>query len=85
VKINVHIERIVIEDIAVENSASIGAAVRTELVSRLAEGGVSPVFRQPGAHSFVNGGHIPWNKSKGEAHLGKYIATAIYSGIGAKK
>ena len=84
-KVNVHIERLVLEDITVENTASVRAAVRTELASRLAECGLGQVFRRAGAHSFVNAGSIAWNEGEGEARLGKQIANAIYGGIGEKK
>jgi hypothetical protein len=85
VKINVHIERVVLEDIAVESTAGVRTALRTELARRFAEGGLDHEFRQAGAHAFVNTGNIAWNGSRSEARLGRQIANAIYGGIGAKK
>jgi hypothetical protein len=84
-KINVHIERLVLDGIAVENSARLRGAVETELASHLAQYGLAHAFRQGGAHSFLNAGEIAWDGSKSEAQLGKRIAGAVYGGIGEKK
>jgi hypothetical protein len=84
-KIHLHIERLVLDGIAVDQPRVLRAALERELTSRLMEGGLSPDLRSGGAVPSVRGGAIELGQGSNSARLGTQIAGAVYPGIGARK
>lgn len=84
-KIRVHIERLVLEGVAVEQPRILRKALEQELTGRLMEGSLSREFRGGGAVPHVHGGAIELGQGSHPAKLGTQIAGAVYRGIGARK
>ena len=86
-KINVHIERLILDGLPVrdDQAPSVRAAVESELTRLIAAGGLSHEARSGGAVPALRGGNIQVDKAGPPAGLGKQIAGAVYSGIGNKK
>jgi hypothetical protein len=84
-KIYLHIERLVLDGVAVEQPRVLRRALEKELSRRLMDGGLSPEFRTGGAVARVHGGSIELGKGSNPAKLGTQIAGAVYRGIGASK
>jgi hypothetical protein len=84
-KIHLHIERLVLEGVAVDQPRILGKALERELTTRLREGGLSPDLRSGGAVPHVRGGAIKLGQGSHPAGLGTQIAGAVYRGIGARK
>ena len=84
-KIHLHIERLVLDGMAVDQPRTLGAALERELTIRLRDGGLSAEFRAGGAVPHVRGGAIELGRGSHPAKLGTQIAGAVYRGIGAKK
>lgn len=80
-KINVHIQRLVLEGIEVPRGqqAALQVAVETELARLLAEGGLG---LPGGSLRSVQGGQITGVNGNDPAGLGQQIARAVYGGIG---
>ena len=84
-KINIHIERVILDGVAVDRPRLLRSALEKELTHRLTEGGLSAEFRRGGAVPYVPGGGIEFGESHPPARLGTQIANAVYRGIGARK
>jgi len=84
-KIHLHIERLVLDGVAVDQPRILREALAQELTSRLTEGGLSPELRPGGALPYLRGGAIELGQGSHPARLGTQIAGAVYRGIGARK
>jgi hypothetical protein len=84
-KIHLHIDRLVLDGVSVEQPRVLRAAVEQELAGRLKRGGLSQELRSGGALPSVRGGAIELGHGTGPARLGTQIAGAVYRGIGAGK
>jgi hypothetical protein len=84
-KIHLHIERVVLDGVAVDRPRILRRALERELTSRLKEGGLSPELRSGGAIPRASGGGIELDKSSNSTKLGAQIASAVHRGIGARK
>ncbi len=84
-KIHLHIERVVLDGVPVDQPRTLRKALAQELTSRLMEGGLLPELRSGGAVPHVGGGAIELSQRFHPARLGSQIAGAVYHGIGAKK
>jgi len=83
--VNVHIERLVLEgvDVASEQRGALHAAVETELVRLLTQGGLASHLSGGGATPRIDGGAISVPGGRKPAQLGRQIAAAVYGGIGS--
>jgi hypothetical protein len=81
--IKVHIERLVLEGLPIEqrHGAEVQAAVEGELSRLMSKGGLSPELKSGGAVPFVRTDGI---KSIGgsPAQIGRQIAKSVYGGMG---
>jgi hypothetical protein len=84
-KIHLHIERLILDGVAVDQPRILSKALEQELAGRLMEGGLSPELRSGGAVSSVRGGAIELGHGSHPAKLGTQIAGEVYRGIGARK
>lgn len=84
-KIHLHIERLVLDGVPVDEPRVLRGALERELTCRLMEGGLSPDLRSGGAVPSVRGGAIELGQGSNSARLGTQIAGAVYPGIGARK
>jgi hypothetical protein len=84
-KINVHIERVILDGVEVDHPIRFRRSLEKELARRLKEGGVSAEFRQGGIRPYVAGGAIRLNEGHDAARLGTQIAGAAYHGIGGRR
>jgi hypothetical protein len=84
-KIHVHIERVILEGVAVDRPRLLRGALEKELTHQLTEGGLSAEFQHGGAAPRVSGGGIKFAEGHPSARLGTEIANAVYRGIGARK
>jgi hypothetical protein len=82
-KVHVHIERLVLDGIAIErtHAGRVRAAVERELTRLMASGGTVESLRQGGAVPYLRGGNIRINKENQPATLGRQIAAAVHSGF----
>ncbi len=82
-KINLHIERLVLDgvDIAPSQRHFLQASVTTELTRMLTEGGVSSSFATGNALSRTTADCIQLTTNNPE-QLGQQIAQSVYGGIG---
>lgn len=86
-RINVHIERLVLEGLpaTAHQAAEIQRAVETELAGLLARGGLSRELRGGIAVPRVRAGILQLGPDNRPAQLGRGIARAVHSGIGDRK
>ena len=84
-KIHLHIERVVLEGVAVDQPRILRKALEQELTGRLKEGGLSPELSAGVAVPHMRGGEIELARGSHSARLGTQIGGALYRGIGAKK
>jgi len=84
-KIHLHIERVVLDGVPVDQHRILRRALEQELTSRLMEGGLLPELSSGGAVPHVRGGAIEFTPRSHPARLGSQIAGAVYRGIGARK
>jgi hypothetical protein len=84
-KIHLHIERVVLDGVPVDQPRILRKALEQELTSRLMKGGLLPELRSGGAVPHVHGGAIELSQRSHPARLGSQIAGAVYRGIGARK
>jgi hypothetical protein len=84
VKINLHIERLVLDGLPVSRlqGSLVQAAVERELARLLVTGGLSPGFQAGGAVPSLRVGNIRLEKERQPGAIGKQIADAVYGGIG---
>lgn len=82
-KINVHIDRLVLEglDITSDRSPLLQRAVETELTRLLTGGGLAPSLAQGVALPRIAAGNIEFNDGNNPAPLGQQIAQSVYGGI----
>lgn len=80
--IKLHIERVILDGVAVQHPRHLRSALERELTERLREGGLSAEFRRGGAVPHVAAGSIDVGREHGGARLGTKIAGAVYRGIG---
>jgi len=81
-KIHLHIDRVLLDGIAVEQPHVLRSALEVELAGRLAEGGLAAEFRARTALPRAAGGAISVERKAGAAQLGRQIAGSVYRGIG---
>ncbi len=82
--IHVHIERLILEGLPVEQrqTPQVQAAVEAELMRLLAAGGLAPAWQTGGATPRVAAADIQLPGQPNPAHVGRQIAGAVYRGIG---
>jgi hypothetical protein len=82
-KIELHIERLVVEGLPVEQRQGprLQAAVEQELARLLAAGGVLAQFNTGTAMAVIDGGTIQWGAGSDAAGIGKQIAAAVNGGL----
>jgi hypothetical protein len=83
--IHLHIERLVLDGVSVDQPRVLRAALEQELAGRLMQGGLSRELRSGGALPSVGGGAIELGQGSHPARLGAQIAGAVYRGIGGRK
>jgi len=84
-KINVHIERVILDGVPVDRPRLLRGALEKELTHQLTQGGLSAEFGHGCAVPYVAGGGIGLRENDPSARLGTQIANAVYRGIGARK
>lgn len=84
-KINLHIERLVLEGLPVEQPHILRRSLEADLAGRLMEGGISEELRAQRSAPHVLGGAMRVEQKPGSARLGTQIASAVYHGIGARR
>lgn len=86
-KINLHIERLVLEGVQADQPRLLRQALEQELTGRLREGGLAQELSRGGAVPHVDGGSIGLDQGTRShpAKLGTQIAGAVYRGIGGAK
>ncbi len=82
--IHLHIERLVLDGVAVDQPNILRKALEQELAERLRQGGLSPELRPGGAVPYLRGGAIALGQGSQPTRLGTQIAGAVYRGIGAR-
>lgn len=84
--INLHIERLVIEDMDWDGGAdkALSRAVSQEIRQKLAIGGLGLPVHEDTAYTSIRGGNVAIGPSEPVSVLGKNIANAIYRGIGPR-
>ena len=85
-KINLHIERLVLDGLPVGagQSGLIQSAIETELARLLTEGGLSSELMAGGAMPRLTASPIQLTNDATPARLGQQIARAVHSGIGGQ-
>ena len=83
-KINVHIERLILDGVAADRRL-LRQALTQELTRQLIAGGLSPELRRGGAVPRVHGGEIEIGRQHSKTKLGSQIAGAVYRGIGDRR
>jgi hypothetical protein len=83
-KINLHIERLVLEDVPMSAAEKLAfqAAIRTELTHLLGSSGVSEELRAGMALTHMRAGTVRLNENSGPKKLGTDVAHAIYQAVG---
>jgi hypothetical protein len=86
-RINLHIERLILEGLPVTSlqGPQLQAAIEKELTRLLAVHGLSDELRRGTAVPRVRAGAIQIGKDNQPARLGKSIARAVHEGIGSSK
>lgn len=84
-KIHLHIERLVLEGLPIEQPHLLRRALETDLAGRLREGGISPELHTERSTARVAGGDLKVERRPDPSRLGTQIASAVYRGIGARK
>jgi hypothetical protein len=84
VNVKLHIDRLVLDGIAVEPSQRpiLQAALEAELGRLLAEGGVGESWAAGGAVPSLKADGFQMNSERNPAQLGRQIAGAVYGGLG---
>jgi len=86
-KINLHIERLVLEALPLERyqGAAVGAALEAELTRLLLADGLAAELRSGAAMPSVRAGAINITNDTNVTQLGSQIARAVHGGIGTKQ
>jgi len=82
-KINLHIERLVLDGLPLADGqgAIVRAAVEGELARLLSEGGMAPGLQSGIAMPSLRAGAINLNADSGPAQIGQQLAQAVYGGL----
>lgn len=82
-KINLHIERLIVDDVGIspQQSSALKAAVESALRQQLLNQGINTTAQQGVNRATVAGGSIAIDNSQGTDHLGQQIGQAVYQGI----
>jgi hypothetical protein len=82
-KINLHIERLVLDGLAVEpqQRAALKAALEAELAGSLAQSGIASGLQGGGSFAAVRAAAINVGERNEPAQLGQQIAQSIHGGI----
>ncbi|MBE9571475.1 MAG: hypothetical protein IMF11_12670 [Proteobacteria bacterium] len=82
-KINLHIDRLVLDGISVEShqQAMFKANLETELGRLLAQNGIAPDLQSGGAFNAIRTDSIDVGEKNEPSHLGRQIARSVYGGI----
>ena len=85
-KINLHIERVVLDGLPVASHQRglVRSALEAELTRLLGAGGLSPQLMSGGAVPYLPASSIELTRGERPAQLGQQIAGAVHSGIGAE-
>ena len=83
-KVNLHIERLVLDGLPISHSqgALVQRAVEAELSQLLKAGALSPELQGGAALSSVEAANIEMKANSNPARLGQQIASAVFGGIG---
>jgi hypothetical protein len=83
-KVHLHIDRLVLDGIAIErtHASKVRAAVEHELTRLMAVGGLASQLTSGGAVPRLSGGNIRFQKSTNARVLGRDIARALHQAIG---
>ena len=86
-KIRVHIDRLVLEDVpfTAGETPDLQTALERRLGELLAEGGLSAELRNGGALRSLRGGNLLLQTHTQAGPLGEGIANAVYEGIGKRE
>jgi hypothetical protein len=86
-KINLHIERLVLEALPLDRhqGAAVGAALEAELTRLLLADGLAGELRAGAAMPSVRAGAINITNDTNVTQLGSQIARAVHGGIGTKQ
>jgi len=83
-KINVYIERVILDGVPVDHPRLVQRALEQELTHRLMEGRLPPELHRGAAVRHVSAGAIEISKGLPATKLGTRLAGAVYRGIGGK-
>lgn len=85
--IELHIERLILDDPAIEprRGGEIRAAVEAELTRLFAGGALKPEFASGIAQSSVDAGEIRLTNQTTPVQLGHHIAQAVHGGVGTTR
>ena len=83
-KINLHIERLVLDGVPIDRTqgGKLRAAVEQELTRLLTAGDLAPQFSSDGSIPSLRGGNFRIRGALGPTEIGGRIANAVYHGIG---
>jgi hypothetical protein len=83
-KVNLHIERLVLDGLPISRSqgALVQRAVEAELSRLLAADGLAPSLLAGGAMPYAPGGPMRLTNESNPDHLGTQIAQSVYGGLG---
>jgi hypothetical protein len=86
-KINLHIERLVLEGLPLERAQGpqVQAAVQQELTRLLATGGIAPALMSGGARPRARGGDMSYAKESSPRQLGTQIAQSVHGGLSSSE
>ena len=84
-KIELHIERVILDGVPMDQPRVLRRALERELSNRLKEGGLSPEFRQSAAVPYVGGETIEIRQGQPATRLSTQVARAVYRGIGGRR
>ena len=83
-KIQLHIERLILDGLPIErrDASIVQAMVETELQRLLSTEGLAPTLLSGGAMHAAPGGSIQLTSETNPAQVGTQIAQAVYGGLG---
>ena len=86
-KINLHIERLVLDGLPLERAhgSLVQAAVQQELSRLFAVNGIAPQLSPGGAMPHARGGDMQFAKEATPRQLGTQIAQSVHEGLGEVK
>jgi hypothetical protein len=84
-KINVHIERVILDGVPADHLRLVAQGIEKELTLRLMNDGISPEARKAGAVAYGSGSEIEIGRKSYPATLGAQVGGAVYRVIGGGK